>query len=230
MAAHKARHEPRAHWILLLLALVVLLAELCLDGFAGRPGGEGHAATAPAQEAVPGGGAGPVLRTAPDGGVRAAGMPPGTIALTFDDGPDPRWTPQLLDLLSQYHAHATFFVVGAQVNRYPQLVRRMVAEGHEVGVHTFTHPDLAAQPVWRQRLELTMTANAIAAATGRTARLMRPPYSSTPEALDAAEDAVLRTAAGEGYLAVLADRDTQDWQRPGADAIVRAALAGPPGA
>ncbi|MGI5241888.1 bifunctional polysaccharide deacetylase/glycosyltransferase family 2 protein [Dactylosporangium sp. CA-139066] len=212
----------------MLLALAVLLGELCLDGFASSPGGEGP--RAPVAGAAPAGVDGPVIRFAPDGGVDAAGMPAGSLALTFDDGPDLRWTPQVLDLLRQYHAHATFFVIGSQVNRYPQLVRRMVDEGHEVGVHTFTHPDLAAEPAARQRLELTLTANAIAAATGRAVRLMRPPYSSTPDALGPAEADVLRTAAGQGYLAVLADRDTRDWERPGADAIVRAALAGPPGA
>ncbi|GAA4259262.1 bifunctional polysaccharide deacetylase/glycosyltransferase family 2 protein [Dactylosporangium darangshiense] len=233
MAPHgtrRARREPRAHWLLLLLAVLVLLGELCLDGYAAGAGGEAPHASAPTSGQAPVGADAPVLRIAPDGGVGAAGMPAGTMALTFDDGPDPRWTPQLLDLLRQYHAHATFFVIGAQVNRYPELVRRMVAEGHEVGVHTFTHPDLSAEPEWRQRLELTLTANAIASATGRAPRLMRPPYSSTPDALDTASTAVLRTAAGQGYLAVLADRDTRDWERPGADAIVRAALAGPPGA
>ncbi|MFG2039042.1 bifunctional polysaccharide deacetylase/glycosyltransferase family 2 protein [Dactylosporangium sp. NPDC048998] len=235
MPRHGARREPRAHWLLFLLAAVVVLAELCLDGYAGGVGAEGPRAVEPPAGMAPAGADGPVLRVTPDGGVQAARMPAGAIALTFDDGPDPRWTPALLDVLREYHAHATFFVVGAQVDRYPDLVRRMVAEGHEVGVHTFTHPDLAALPSWRQRFELGLTANAIAGATGRRPLLMRPPYSSTPDALDAAATGVLRTAAGEGYLTVLADRDTRDWERPGVDAIVRAALngsigsAGPPG-
>jgi cellulose synthase/poly-beta-1,6-N-acetylglucosamine synthase-like glycosyltransferase len=117
-------------------------------------------------------------------------------------------------------------VIGSQVNRYPQLLRRIVAEGHEVGVHTFTHPDLASVPPWRQRLEVTLTADAIADATGHAVRLLRPPYSSTPAAVTTGEFAAMRTVASMGYLVVLADRDTQDWRRPGVDAIVRSAMTG----
>ncbi len=218
---------PRAHWPLLALVCLLLLAELCFSGYVNRAAGEG-----PRQPAAVGPdptmpvGSGPVLRI--DGGtaVRTAAMPPGTVALTYDDGPDPRWTPQILDALKAAHAHATFFVIGSQVNRYPELVRRMVAEGHEVGVHTFTHPDLASVPPWRQRLEATLTANAVAAATDRSVRLLRPPYSSTPDAVTAGESAAMRTVAAMGFLIVLADRDTQDWRRPGVDAIVRAAMTG----
>ncbi|MEU7869899.1 bifunctional polysaccharide deacetylase/glycosyltransferase family 2 protein [Dactylosporangium sp. NPDC049140] len=213
MSRHKARREPRAHWLLFLLGVLLLLTELALQGYAGGVGAEGPHGAAVQAAAT---GDGPVLRYTA-GGVEAARLPAGALALTFDDGPDPRWTPQVLDLLRQYHAHATFFVIGSQVNRYPDLVRRMVDEGHEVGVHTFTHPDLAALPPWRQRFELALTANAIAAATGRRPLLMRPPYLSMPDAVD-------------GYLAVLADRDPRDWERPGADAIVREALHGPAGA
>ncbi|MET7392404.1 bifunctional polysaccharide deacetylase/glycosyltransferase family 2 protein [Dactylosporangium sp. NPDC005572] len=208
---------PRAHWLLLLLGGLVLLAELCLNGYVEQSGGEGGQPVPPAA-ATP---TGPVLRVDPDG-VTTAAVTAGAIALTYDDGPDPRWTPRILDLLREHHAHATFFVVGSQVNRYPELTRRIVAEGHELGVHTFTHPDLGAEPAWRQRLELTLTQNAIAGATGRTVRIMRPPYSSTTAAM-----ATVRTAAGEGYLAVLTDRDTEDWRRAGVDAIVDAARPEP---
>ncbi|MFF5230779.1 glycosyltransferase [Dactylosporangium sp. NPDC000521] len=204
--SHRASRAPRAHWLLLLLVMAVLLAELCLDGWVrGVPGAEPSAAP---------GELGPVLQVQTDGTVRSAGMPAGAVALTFDDGPDPRWTPLVLDALRRHHARATFFVVGSRVNRHPELVRRIVAEGHELGVHTFTHADLAALPAWRQRLELDLTRTAIAAATGRTVRLLRPPYLSTPERLPA------------GFLTVMTDRDTQDWQRPGVDAIVAAAAPG----
>ncbi|WP_432994105.1 bifunctional polysaccharide deacetylase/glycosyltransferase family 2 protein [Dactylosporangium sp. CA-233914] len=213
MSRHKARREPRAHWLLFLLGVILVMTELCLDGFTSHVAAE---APSSAGSRIAAADDGPVLRFGA-GGVQAARLPAGTLALTFDDGPDPRWTPQLLDVLRQYHAHATFFVIGSQVNRYPDLVRRMVDEGHEVGVHTFTHPDLAALPAWRQQLELGLTANAIAAATGRRPVLMRPPYLSMPDRVD-------------GYLAVLADRDTRDWERPGADTIVRTALDGQAGA
>jgi peptidoglycan/xylan/chitin deacetylase (PgdA/CDA1 family)/glycosyltransferase involved in cell wall biosynthesis len=145
------------------------------------------------------------------------------VALTFDDGPDPRWTPQILDVLRRHRARATFFVVGARVSAHPDLTRRIVREGHELGVHTYTHRHLAAGPAWQQRFELAATQAAIAAATGRRTRLLRPPYSSTPGAVSAADAAALRRAGAAGYLTVLTDRDSEDWRRPGVPAIVRAA-------
>jgi len=219
---------PRAHWLLLALACLFLLAELCFSGYVSQAGGEG-----PRQPAATGSdptrpfspvGSGPVLSIDAHAAVRSASMPLSTVALTYDDGPDPRWTPQILDALKAAHAHATFFVIGAKVNQYPELLRRIVAEGHDVGVHTFTHAELAAIPAWRQRLEVTLTANAIAAATGRSVRLLRPPYSSTPSALTAGDFAAARTVAAMGYLIVLADRDTEDWRRPGIQAIVHRAM------
>jgi cellulose synthase/poly-beta-1,6-N-acetylglucosamine synthase-like glycosyltransferase len=204
--------------------MAVLLAELCLNGWVSGFSGEHAPVPAAATPALPAG-TGPVLQVEADGTVRSAAIPPGAIALTFDDGPDPRWTPLILDALRRQHARATFFVVGARVNQHPDLVRRIVAEGHELGVHTFTHADLAAVPPWRQRLELDLTRNAIAAATGRTVRLMRPPYSSTPSALP---DLATVRAAGD-YLTVLTDRNTEDWRQPGVDAIVAAALPAPAG-
>ncbi|MGE5828963.1 MAG: bifunctional polysaccharide deacetylase/glycosyltransferase family 2 protein [Micromonosporaceae bacterium] len=227
MARHRPsrarRREPRAHWILLLLGSLVLLAELCFNGLISHVGGEGGGSPpvrtgAPAPEAVTGGG--PVVRITPNGQVQTRGMPRGVIALTFDDGPDPQWTPKILDVLARHKAHATFFVIGSEVDRYPELARRILAEGHEIGVHTFTHPQLAAVPAWRRTLELTLTRNAIAGATGRVTALMRPPYSSTPDAITGPDYAALRDVAAAGYLTVLADLDTEDWRRSGVDKIV----------
>jgi peptidoglycan/xylan/chitin deacetylase (PgdA/CDA1 family) len=92
------------------------------------------------------------------------GPPAHTIALTFDDGPDPTWTPRILDILARYHVRATFFVVGSQVARYPSLARRIVDEGDQIGVHTFSHPNLDAIPTWRRTLEYSQTQMAIAGA------------------------------------------------------------------
>ncbi|GIJ72225.1 bifunctional polysaccharide deacetylase/glycosyltransferase family 2 protein [Virgisporangium ochraceum] len=229
MARHLTRRPPRAHWLLLTLGALALMAALVLHGTVSGVGAEG----APVTGSGPPAGldpAAPVVRISGDGTVGGAAMPAGTVALTFDDGPDPRWTPRVLDVLRRHGARATFFVVGAKVNRYPDLARRIVAEGHELGVHTFTHADLDAVPRWRLDLELDLTRNAVAAATGRSVRLMRPPYSGTPEVASARDLAAMRSAAAAGYLVVLTDRDTGDWRRPGVDAIVAAASGRAPGA
>ncbi|MEV1315786.1 bifunctional polysaccharide deacetylase/glycosyltransferase family 2 protein [Micromonospora arborensis] len=225
-ARHVARRDPRAHWLLLLLGLLLLLAALTVNGLvSGLGGGSGAPAAdgrpAPDVPATVGSG-GPVLRLDRAEPVSRA-LPDRTIALTFDDGPDPRWTPQVLDVLRRHGAHATFFVVGARVNEHPELVRRILAEGHEIGSHTFTHADLAEVSPWRRDLELSLTRKAVASATGREVTLFRPPFSSVPTALTGPEYAALRAAAGNGHVAVLADLDTRDWQRPGTDQIVRAA-------
>ena len=151
----------------------------------------------------------------------AARMPERTIALTFDDGPDPRWTPQILDILRRHGVHATFFVVGSQVARHPDLARRIVARGardRRAHVHppaARRHAALAPRP--RARPDPA----AIAYATGVTTPLLRPPYSSFPDALDDAGWSAVRETAGSGYLTVLNDVDSRDWERPGVDAIVR---------
>ena len=226
MGKRVLRREPRAHWVLLALAMLVLLAELCLNGYvthAGAESGEPRAADGgPAPAAVIGGAA--VQRLEPDGRVTSRAVPAKTVVLTFDDGPDPVWTPRILAVLAKHRARATFFEVGSRVNQHPEIAREVVAGGNEIGSHTFTHvpPGTAA---WRLRLELTLTGNAVAAATGRRPILLRLPYSSTPEALTATEYAEWRAAA-PGYLLVLTDHDTVDWQRPGAAAIVRAVQPG----
>ncbi|GAB3358884.1 glycosyltransferase [Micromonospora halotolerans] len=148
-------------------------------------------------------------------------LPARTIALTFDDGPDPTWTPRVLDVLHRHHAPATFFVIGSQVARHPDLARRAVAEGHELGVHTFTHPDVSLLPAWRRRMEYAQTQMAIVHAAGVRTSLLRFPYSSEPSAVDDANWPVIRQAAGRGYLTVVNDLDGEDWTRPGVDAIVR---------
>jgi cellulose synthase/poly-beta-1,6-N-acetylglucosamine synthase-like glycosyltransferase/peptidoglycan/xylan/chitin deacetylase (PgdA/CDA1 family) len=221
-----SRREPRAHWILLLLGALLLLGELCLSGYVNHVGGEGTgpqpvvAGRAAAPDDVLGGG--PVLRLDADGTVTSRRIPNNTLAFTFDDGPDPQWTPKVLDVLEKHHAHATFFVIGSRVDEYPDLVRRIVADGNELGVHTFTHAELAAVPVWRRQLELTLCQNAIAGAVGVNSTLLRPPFSSEPDAMSADEFAALRSVAAGRYLTVLADRDTQDWTRPGVAKIVAA--------
>jgi len=145
---------------------------------------------------------------------------PHTIALTFDDGPDPTWTPKILDVLAQYHVQATFFVVGSHVARYPDLAARIAHEGHEIGVHTFSHPNLDAIPTWRRNMEYSQTQLAIADATGEKTSLLRPPYSSSPDAVENADWRVMRQVGQDGYLTVLEDVDSNDWSRPGVAKIL----------
>jgi len=106
--------------------------------------------------------------------VHSYSMPARTVALTFDDGPDPTWTPKILAVLRQYRVPATFFLVGVHVASYPGLVREELSAGCEVGSHTYTHANLAAAAGWREGFELTLTQNALAGAgspAGRPGRL-----------------------------------------------------------
>ncbi len=109
------------------------------------------------------------------------------IALTFDDGPDPRWTPQALKVLAEADAKATFFLVGERALRYPELVEAVVAAGHEIGTHTHRHCDLARATPERIAEELDSADRAINRLTGEHVRLMRPPWGHIdPEGLLAA--------------------------------------------
>ena len=153
----------------------------------------------------------------------------GTVALTFDDGPDPRWTPRILDILRRYHARATFFVIGSQSAQHPELLRRMYTEGHEVANHTYTHPaDLEHAPAWRFSFELSMTQRVIEAATGHSATLFRYPYSDSLSD-PGQEDQSLFEVARRGYQVVGSGVDTVDWTRPSPTMITSRALAEPDG-
>jgi cellulose synthase/poly-beta-1,6-N-acetylglucosamine synthase-like glycosyltransferase/peptidoglycan/xylan/chitin deacetylase (PgdA/CDA1 family) len=151
-------------------------------------------------------------------------LPPRTVALTFDDGPDPVWTPQVLAVLEKYHVPGTFFVVGARVAHYPQLARDIRASGSEIGLHTFTHPELREVSPTRVDREFTGTQLALAGATGQLSYLIRPPYSSEASAVDDAGFAVMRRLGQDGYVTALVNTDSNDWQLPGVDNIVNAVL------
>ena len=223
MPRHRNLGRPRAHWSIFVLAVAALVATLFLDDFAQETGG---GTVPPGQtEIVDRGSAvsGAVIHVA-DGRAVAERLPARTVALTFDDGPDPVWTPKILDALRRNHATATFFVVGAQVNKYPDLVRRIVAEGHQLGLHSFTHRDLAPMSEARRRIEFELTRNAVAHATGQDVKLFRPPYLASPAKVDARALALITEAGRSGYVTVLADRDTGDWRRPGVKVIAEAAM------
>lgn len=142
------------------------------------------------------------------------------VALSFDDGPDPEWTPQILDILKTKGVKASFFMVGMQMENNPGLVRRVLQEGHEIGVHTYTHPNLALVSEERIRLELNATQRLLESITGRSTILFRPPYNadSRPTSLD--EILPLETVQSMGYVTVTEDVDPEDWAQPGTDEIL----------
>ena len=139
---------------------------------------------------------------------------PGQLALTFDDGPNPAWTPQLLDTLATDHVQATFFMVGRFAQSEKALVRRILEAGHLIGNHSWSHPNLARTPSGRVREELIRTSDTLAQITGQPIRYFRPPYG-------ARRPVVLRTARELGMIPVLWNAMTSDWREPSADRITR---------
>ncbi len=143
------------------------------------------------------------------------------VAISFDDGPDPRWTPKILDILKGANVKAAFFLVGANAERYPKLVRRIVDDGHEIGNHTYYHPNLALCWPEHIRLELNATQLLLETITGRATTLFRPPYAADTSPAQLSELTPLQIAEDLNYLVVLESIDPQDWAKPGADIILR---------
>jgi cellulose synthase/poly-beta-1,6-N-acetylglucosamine synthase-like glycosyltransferase/peptidoglycan/xylan/chitin deacetylase (PgdA/CDA1 family)/spore germination protein YaaH len=158
--------------------------------------------------------------------IRRSGWRPGMVALTFDDGPDEEWTPKILDILKRENVPATFFIIGQNGQANPGLVKRIVAEGHDIGNHSFTHPNLGEIPGRVTTLELTATQRLIESLTGRSTRLFRAPYfgDAEPQTPDEVEPAVL--ADKLGYINVGLRVDPDDWVQPGSEAIVERAIQG----
>jgi len=146
------------------------------------------------------------------------------IAQTFDDGPDRKLTPELLDILAQRHIHATFFVIGKNAEENPEILQRAVREGHEIGNHSWSHPAFAKMSDAKVRAELEKTDEAIRNALGGRPVLMRPPYGS----ITARQKHWINEEFG--YRIILWDVDPLDWKRPGPtvvrDRIVRATRSG----
>ncbi|MEO6740578.1 MAG: glycosyltransferase [Chthoniobacteraceae bacterium] len=151
------------------------------------------------------------------------GTEPHKVSITFDDGPDPVWTPKILDVLKARGVKAAFFIVGNNGEFNPGLVQRIVAEGHEIGNHTYTHANLAKVSRTRMRLELDATERLIESLTGRSTTLFRPPYNadSTPSRLEELVPLKFAESDEMGYTVVLEKVDPQDWSRPGANVILQ---------
>jgi peptidoglycan/xylan/chitin deacetylase (PgdA/CDA1 family) len=143
---------------------------------------------------------------------------PGAVALTFDDGPDPRWTPAVLDLLAKAKVHATFCLIGRQVKRYPGLVRAIVAGGHTLCNHTWDHNEhLPTLSPVRLADEMARTSAAIVAATGRAPRFFRAPGGNWSAAVQS-------EARRQGMVPLMWTVDPRDWSRPGVNVIIWRAL------
>ncbi len=143
------------------------------------------------------------------------------VVLTFDDGPDLQYTPQVLDALRLAGVPAAFFIMGVNGQMHPELLRRMLDEGHEIGNHTFTHPNISTISPLQFQLELSATQHLLASVVGRHSLLFRPPYAvdAEPETIDQVRP--IELAAEQGYLVVGMQIDPDDWKRPGVAEIVR---------
>lgn len=143
------------------------------------------------------------------------------VALTFDDGPDPAYTPQILDILDKNHIKATFFIVGENAELHPELINRMYKEGHEIGSHTFTHPDIATTTPWQTKMELNANQRLFEEITGHSMNLFRPPYVADAEPSTRSELLPILRAQDMGYTMVGELIDPNDWQRPSSNEIVK---------
>jgi cellulose synthase/poly-beta-1,6-N-acetylglucosamine synthase-like glycosyltransferase/peptidoglycan/xylan/chitin deacetylase (PgdA/CDA1 family) len=219
-AFRRRLRNPPAHWVLLTLSLVVVLALTLLVGLAThRIGASLESDGLAGEQAAPR--LNRPLLTARGETLVSMQPPPGRrIVLTFDDGPDPNWTPKIAAVLRRERVPATFFVVGSEVARHPDLVRRLVREGHEIGNHTFTHAQLTEGRDWQRRLQLDLTEAVIVGVTGRYTRFLRPPYSATTDAVTAEQERELAQLAGRRYVVALADFDSEDWRRESVAKIV----------
>jgi peptidoglycan/xylan/chitin deacetylase (PgdA/CDA1 family) len=135
------------------------------------------------------------------------------VAMTFDDGPHPQNTPRLLDILRERNVKATFYVIGGNVQRYPQIVRRTVAEGHELGNHTHTHRLLTRLGDADLRSEIARCRDAVGSAAGIRMRTMRPPYGGL------AQRQRQLIMDEFGCPTILWSVDPLDWKRPGPSVV-----------
>lgn len=165
------------------------------------------------------------LVTGPDGGIMSwsyqsyafpfliekSGFQRRKLVLTFDDGPDPEFTPQIIEELQRLQAPAAFFVLGEQAVRYPRLIARLAAAGFEIGNHSYTHPDLGAVGEQHGLLEVNATQRAIEAILGRSTLLFRPPYNADSQPETAAQVRPVELAGRLNYITVGENIDPTDW-------------------
>jgi len=153
------------------------------------------------------------------------GAHPGWVALTFDDGPDGRWTPKILNILKAKHAAATFFVIGQNMQAKPELVQREIRDGDMVGNHTWTHPNIGETSLAQTDLEINTTQRLFEVITGKSMRFFRPPYFGDAEPSTPGEVEPLLAAQRLGYLIAGLRIDPDDWKKPDPTIIISRTLA-----
>lgn len=156
--------------------------------------------------------------------VRSGNVERKKVVLTFDDGPDPKYTPEILDILDKNHIKAAFFIVGQNALQHPELVKRMYNEGHEIGSHTFTHPNVASTTSTQTKVELNANQRLFQEITGHSMNLFRPPYVADAEPSTRDELLPIWRAQEMGYTMVGEAIDSEDWQRPSSQEIVKRVL------
>lgn len=153
------------------------------------------------------------------------GAVPGKIVLSFDDGPDPAYTPKILDILKAKKAPAVFFTIGLQANKFAGLLRRIYAEGHEIGNHTFTHPDISQLPVGEFQVELNLSQRLYESELGIKTIFFRPPYDVDSDPDTPAEIRPLELVQRLGYVTVGDKIDPKDYLLRDPAAIIKETLA-----
>ncbi len=142
------------------------------------------------------------------------------IALTFDDGPSNKYTPEILKILKDNNVTATFFIVGSQANLYPDIIKQMYQAGNEIGSHTYTHPNLSKISTNYEEIELNSTQRLIESITGHSTLLFRPPFGEDAEPETPEEINPVLLTSELGYYTVGMGIDPKDWAQPGSDEIV----------
>ena len=133
------------------------------------------------------------------------------LAMTFDDGPDPQWTPKILDVLKREQVPGAFFLIGIQAEKFSSLTKRIYREGHEIGNHTFTHPDISSIGSGYMKVELNLTERLFASQLGIRTMMFRPPYSVDAEPDTEDEVRPLELTQSLGYITIGNKIDTRDW-------------------
>lgn len=142
------------------------------------------------------------------------------LALSFDDGPHPKYTVEILDILKQYDIKATFFVLGMHAEKYPDIIKRQMKEGHEIGNHSYSHVNMKKVPSKVIKEEFIKTQEAIYSITGIKPKVFRPPYGNY-------NDDVIKIVSSDKSAIVLWTfyQDSKDWSNPGVDSIVETTLS-----